>query len=201
MNDQNHGDAYEGPDAPSGGGDDIQAGYYRARAIEGSEQFGFSKNGGEQVAIVLELLDLRRQVTTLLAFGGNGMGPSIERLKALGWDGNPAGLAGIGTHEVQCEIKYEDWQGKISMRAEIKTRDGKFSFKAPMAEQQKRGFLAELAKVAAQVDGGGAPPAPASRPAQGGPPAKGGYPSDWDKGTTGPGRAPAQGQGGRVNLR
>lgn len=197
MNEQNHGDAYEGP----AHGGDIQAGYYKGRGIEGSEQFGFSKSGGEQVSIELELVDLQRTVTTLLAFAGNGMGPALERLKALGWDGNPNGLAGIGRNEVQVEIKYEEWDGKISMKAEIKTRDGKFSFKAPMAENQKRGFLAELAKVAAQVDGGGAPPAPGSRPAQGGPPGQGrGYPADWDKGGGGQ-RPPAQGQGGRVNLR
>lgn len=188
-----HGDAYEGDT------NEIQAGYYKGRGVAGSEQFGLSKSGNEQVSLELELLDLGRRVTTILSFGGKGMGPSVERLKALGWDGNPNGLAGIDRNEVQVEIKYEEYEGKVRMRAEIKTRDGKFSFQSPMAEQQKRGFLAELSRVAAQVNGAGAPAAGAPRG-----PAPNGYPADWDKGGTQASQAARGTQApaprGRVNL-
>jgi Flp pilus assembly secretin CpaC len=155
--------------------EDIQAGYYRGRGVAGSAQFGLSASGGEQVSLEVKLLDIGRTVTTIMAFAGKAMEFSIERLMALGWNGQAdESFPGIDTNEVNVEVKYEpDREGVSRMRVEIKTNGGHFSFKTPMAEQQKRGFMANLAKTAAQLGGARHGAAPAAGGAKG-------YPADWD---------------------
>ena len=57
------------------------------------------------------------------------------------------------------------------MEVEIKTGGGRFTFKKPMSDVEKRGFMANLSKQASQLGGGAQavqrpaaprPPAPAS---------------------------------------
>jgi hypothetical protein len=158
---------------------DIKAGYYKARGVEGTEQHGYAASGGEQISIELDvhLSDQEtRRLTTILAFAGKAAPISIERLKALGWDGSNE-LRGIGRNEVDVEVKYESNPQKPEagpqMRVEIKTEGGRFTFKKPMSEPEKRGFMVNLSKQAAQLSGG-TPQAPSG----------GGYPSSWD--TNGP---------------
>lgn len=144
-----------------------KAGFYRARGVAGTEQHGYAQGGGEQVSLELDVQISDQNVvrlTTILAFAG-GAGPiSIERLKALGWDGSNE-LRGIDRNEVEVEIKYEIPPGKTEeqMRVEIKT-GGRFAFKKPMNDQEKRGFMAALSKQAAQLDAanGQRPPAQAN---------------------------------------
>ena len=73
----------------------IEAGIYRARGIEGSDQFGFAKTGTEQVSIDLELIEIGQTVTTILMFSDAATPYSIDRLKALGWEGGDT-FAGTG---------------------------------------------------------------------------------------------------------
>lgn len=160
---------------------DIKAGYYKARGIPGTEQHGYASGGGEQISVELDVYisdQETRRLTTILAFAGKAAPISIDRLKALGWDGSGE-LKGIGANEVEVEIKYETNPAKPEegpkMKVEVKTDGGRFSFKKPMSEPEKRGFMANLSKQAAQLAAG----TPAAAPAAGG-----GYPPNWD--TNGP---------------
>lgn len=166
-----------------------QAGFYKARGIEGSEQHGYAANGGEQIAVDLDVQISDQEtarLATVLSFSGNAIQYSIERLKALGWDGSNE-LRGIGRNEVDVEIKYEIPPGKNAevMKVEIKTNGGRFAFKKPMSDMEKRGFMTNLSNLAKQYENGNAP-AQAQRPPtqqqtqqqtqQGG-----GYPPSWDE--------------------
>lgn len=155
-----------------------RAGFYRARGVAGSEQHGYAQGGGEQIALELDVQISDQEIarlTTILAFAGNAAPISIDRLKALGWDGSNE-LRGIDANEVEVEIKYEVPPGKSAevMKVEIKTNGGRFSFKQPMGDAERRGFMASLSKQAAQLAGGrpaaqATPPAPAQRAPQGRP--------------------------------
>lgn len=170
-----------------------QAGFYKARGVEGSEQHGYASNGGEQIAVDLDVHISDQEtvrLATVLSFAGNAVQYSIERLKALGWDGSNE-LRGIGRNEVDVEIKYEIPPGKSAevMKVEIKTNGaGRFAFKKPMSDMEKRGFMSNLSNLAKQYENGTAPAQAQRPPAQqqaGGQ----GYPSTWDDK---PGAPPAQ---------
>lgn len=160
-----------------------QAGFYKAHGIEGSEQQGYAEGGGEQISVELDVQLSDQEIvrlTSILSFNGKAAPISIERLKALGWDGSDV-LRGINKNEVEVEIKYRIPPGKTEerMEVEIKTNGGRFSFKKPMSEPEKRGFMANLSKQAAQL---------AANP-QGTAPALGPSPASWD--TNGPPAKPA----------
>ena len=149
---------------------DPAEGYYDAMAVEGSEVYGESEGGNEQVAIELRLIDLNRTVISILNFSDKAAPYSLERLKALGWEGGDS-LVGIGKNKVQVRAKREYWndretgEAKTAMKYEIQS-GGRFAFAKPMDEQKKRGFFAKLNDLASR-----------GTAAKG----AGGYPADWDK--------------------
>lgn len=145
----------------------IPAGYHRARGVEGSEQYGKSKQGNDQVAIDVDLLDLNERVTTFLPFTADAEPYSVDRLKALGWKGGDT-LAGIGENEVTAEVKYETYDGKLQMKVQIMTGGGRVVLKNPMNEPEKRAFMARLSSIAKS----------GAKPAQNA--GSGGYPANWD---------------------
>lgn len=158
--------------------DDIPEGYYEAQAVGETEphvQYGTSKNGNEQIAIELKLLDLSRDVFTVLNFSDAAAPFALERLRALGWEGGDD-MRGITKNKVQVRAKWDHYTddagvAKRTMKFEI-TTGSRFSFSKPMDDQQKRGFFARLNQLANQ--------APAPKNNQGGAQA-GGYPADWDR--------------------
>lgn len=143
----------------------IEPGIYRARGIEGSDQYGYAKTGTEQVSVDLELLENGQTVTTILMFSDAATPYSIDRLKALGWEGGDT-FEGISKNEVNVQISYEEYDGKTRLKAEIQA--SRFSFARPMDDAQKRAFFA-------RIKGGAPSPAAASAPKQGG------YPPNWDE--------------------
>jgi len=151
-------------------------GYYKARGIAGSEQFGYAKEGGEQVSVGLEVKISEKQtvqLSTIMSFSGGAVPYSIERLKALGWTGGDT-LEGIDANEVTVQLFYETPPGKSQeqLKVEIKTNGGsRFSFARPMDDQQKRGFMTNLSKLGRE-NGPGVAKAGASG---------GGYPASWDE--------------------
>lgn len=157
--------------------DDIAEGYYDAQALGETEPhviYGVSKNGNEQVAIELKLVDLNRDVFTVLNFSDAAAPFALERLRALGWDGGND-MRGITKNKVQVRAKWDHFtddqgQARRVMKFEIMT-GSRFSFQKPMDDAQKRGFFARLNQLASQQG------APKNGQAQQG----GGYPADWDK--------------------
>ncbi len=170
---------YEDP-LDEGGEDKLRAGMYKGRAVagSGSEDAWGGTDAAPQVAIDIDLPEAGRRVTSYLSFHPNAREFSVARLKACGWDGSAdLPFRGIDKNAVTVEIKYERYNGKVSMRAEIKTLG---RFKHALEPSRARSFMAELAKGAAVVDSApGATPRPAAR--QGSAPAGNGYPADWDK--------------------
>lgn len=154
-------------------------GFFKARGVAGSDQHGNASTGSDQIAVDLDvrISDTEtRRMTTVLSFGGKASPYSIERLVALGWDMSDAiPMRGLDTNEVDVEIRWErsPSTGEEYQRVEIKTASNRFAFKAPMTDQQKRGFMSRLAveaqrQVAATAGGDTSFPPPASALANGG---------------------------------
>ena len=125
----------------------IEAGTYKARGVEGSVQKGTSKSGTEQIALNLDIPSLGRQVTTFLYFSDNAIQYALDRLAALGWDGTPGKYNGISKNEVDVQIRYEMYDGKEQMKADIYTGGGQVVLKAPMQGQEERAFDDRIAKA------------------------------------------------------
>lgn len=144
----------------------IEPGIYKARGIEGSVQHGFSKNGTEQIAIDLDLFEIGERRQTFMYFSEKAEAYSLERLRALGWDGTmDETFPGISRNEVMVQIRYETYEGNEQMRVEIMVGGGRVTLQNTMNDQQKRGFMARIARLAKQSGPGpakaDAQPAPA----------------------------------------
>ncbi len=126
----------------------IQAGSYRGKAIAGSEQYGQTSNGNDQVVLDLELIDIGEKVSTFLVFSDKSAPYSVERLRALGWRGNDlSDLSGIDENEVDVGVAYEDYQGEQKMKVQILTGGG-VVLKNKLDDKGKRAFAAKYADLA-----------------------------------------------------
>ncbi len=130
----------------------IQAGKYRGRAVAGSEQYGQTKNGNDQIAIDLDL-ETGERVSTFLFFSEKAAKYSIQRLRALGWQGSDlADLSGIDLNDVDVEISYDEWEGKQTMKVNIVT-GGTVTLDKPLDDKGKRAFAAKFKGLAASMAG------------------------------------------------
>lgn len=120
---------------------DIQAGTYRAVCIPETAQFGQAKNGSDQFAVDLSLLDIGETVTCILSFSGGARQYSTEKMQAMGIRVGSDDLVIPGDHEFQCRISYEEWEGQERMRVDVVTSRVKLK---PMEPSAKRAFLADL---------------------------------------------------------
>ena len=144
----------------------IKAGRYKARGVAGSEQFGKSSTGNDQVAITLSLQETGERVTAFLSFAPKAKPYSTERLHALGWQpGSEEELPGIDRNEVDVDITYETYNGKESMRVNIVTAGGGISEENRFAPKEKKSFLQSLNREAGPAFNHGANAAPAAKPA------------------------------------
>jgi len=133
----------------------IKAGVYKGRGIAGSEQYGISENGNDQIAIDLDLGEMGR-ASTILNFSDAAAPYAVQRLRACGWKGNDlTRLDGIDANEVDVQVKYEEYKGEQKMRVEIMTGGGRVKFKQEMDDRAKRAFAARMKPLL-----GGAAPAP-----------------------------------------
>lgn len=127
----------------------IAAGIYKGRGIAGSEQYGTTSNDNDQIALDLTLADVGEQVTTFLIFTDKSAEYSIARLRELGWEGDDlSNLAGIDKNEVNVEIKYEEYQGKLQMRVQILTGGGRVVLQNSMDDKGKKAFAARFKGLA-----------------------------------------------------
>jgi hypothetical protein len=139
-------------------------GNYRARGVAGSEQFGTTKNGADQVVIDLELLDVGQTVSTFLYFSEKAAPHSIKRLRALGWTGTDlSDLAGIDAQEVEVRVYWETFNEKESMKVEIVTGGTVvLSDQARHDERGKKQFAARFANLVKSIPSAEAPKAAAN---------------------------------------
>ena len=134
---------------------DPKPGIYKGHAVEGSEQYGESKNGNPELLIDMMLTDLgNRVVTTPLYFSPESAPYSIERLRALGWETNDLqNLKGIGKNEVGIEIKYDLYEGSWKMKVQIQSGAGKFTTSKPT---EKAAWAAKVGAITGLDAGSGA---------------------------------------------
>lgn len=141
----------------------IAAGTYRARAIAGSEQYGQTTSGNDQIVIDLDLLDIGEKVSTFLVFSDKAAQYSIDRLRVAGWTGDDlANLVGLGDVECEVEVKYEMYNGDEKMKVQIRTGGGAVKLKDVLDEKGKKAFAAKY-KAYAVTAKKTAPAAPAPK--------------------------------------
>lgn len=144
----------------------IEAGTYTGRAVAGSEQYGQTSNGNDQVVIELELTELGEKVSTFLVFSDKSAPYAIQRLRALGWTGNNLGdLRGIDRNEVPVSVRYEEYKGELKMKVEIVTAGG-VVLQNQLDDKGKKAFAAKYASLVRSTPGGNAAPAARQAPAK-----------------------------------
>lgn len=144
----------------------IEAGMYKGRAVAGSEQYGSTSNGNDQIVIDLDLGE-EGKVSTFLVFSDKAAPYSMQRLRACGWQGTDlSDLKGIDANEVDVEVKYEEYNGEEKMKVQIYTGNG-VVLKDQFDAKGKKAFAAKYAKLAQttpSVATNAAPPRNASPP-------------------------------------
>ena len=126
----------------------IVAGKYRAVAVAGSEQYGQTKSGNDQIVITMDLPDLGEQVSVFLYFSDAAAPHSIKRLRRAGWSGDDlSNLVGLGSTECEVEIKYEEYQGQQKMKAEIAS-GGTITLETQLDDKAKKAFGAKFRDLA-----------------------------------------------------
>lgn len=127
----------------------IAGGIYRGRGVAGSEQYGVTNNGTDQIAIDMDL-DGGHRVTTFLYFSDKSAKYSIQRLRALGWQGSDlTNLSGIDANDVDVEIKYEEFQGEMKMKVNI-VAGGTVTLDKPLDDKGKKAFAARFKALASE---------------------------------------------------
>jgi len=128
----------------------INAGVFKGRAVAGSEQYGTTKGGNDQIVVDVDL-ETGDRVSAFLVFSEAAAPHSMKRLRALGWEGdNLADLQGLGSRECDVRVSYEQWEGKEKMRVEIVT-GGTVTIKDPLDDRSKRAFAQRFANLAKQT--------------------------------------------------
>lgn len=141
----------------------IPGGVHKGRAIAGSEQYGTSSGGHDQIVVDLSLTELGEQVSTFLIFSDASAPYSIQRLRACGWQGDDlSNLAGIDANDVDVEVRYEMYDSKQQMRVQILTGGGRVVLDKPLDDQGKRAFAAKFKGLAVASRAPASPNAKAS---------------------------------------
>jgi len=138
--------------------DELKPGRYKARAVRGSEQYGEAgDNATPQIAIDMQVPSLNRTLTTFLFFSSAAAPYSYERLRALGWEDSQGleNLAAIDRNEVEVNVTTETYQGKLQVRCDIATGNGKVTLQKTV---DKKSFAARVKAITGS--GGAAPPLP-----------------------------------------
>lgn len=157
----------------------IEDGTYRARAMPGTAQLGYTSKGTEQVVVGFEFQDAPHKGQKIAWYGYFSEATAertIESLRFCGWTGDDLfDLSTVGSPEssdVDIVIESEeDEQGKRRTRVRWVNRRGiGMALKEKMNEQQARDFAKRMkGAVLAQKQKSGTPKSNASRPIGGNP--------------------------------
>lgn len=127
----------------------IEAGTYRAQAVPGSEQYGNSTNGTDQIVIDFELIDIGEKVSVFLFFSEKAAPHSMKRLRVAGFTGdNLADLVGLGSCECEVKVFYEDYNGEQKMKTEI-VAGGTVVLANKLDDKGRKAFGAKFKSLAA----------------------------------------------------
>ena len=125
----------------------IQSGTYKARGVEGSVQWGTTKNGTDQMVVDLDLVDIGERVSCFLYFTEKSAPHSVKRLRALGWTGDDlSDVRGIDAADVDVSVSYEEYNGKQQMKVEIVT-GSTVTVQDPMSAGAKKSFAQRYANL------------------------------------------------------
>jgi len=134
---------------------EMKAGRFKGRGLKGSAQYGESEGGNLQIAVDLNVPELGRTVTCFLSFTQAAYPYSVDRLRAMGWQGHDImDLDGIDANEVDLDIFEDVYQGKKNWKVEIVSGPGKVAMKKAVDKSE---FARRLAAIT-----GGASAAPAT---------------------------------------
>jgi hypothetical protein len=151
----------------------VPDGTYRARAVAGSEQLGFSSKGTEQIALVFALTGegYEDQQGTWFGYLSDAAAKyALASLRAAGWTGDDISetpLPGVGDVECEVVIENEEYEGKTRSKIQFVNRVGGVVLKTPMTDAQRKSFAARMksAAVASRQENGVAAPKTATKPA------------------------------------
>jgi hypothetical protein len=137
---------------------DVKEGIYRARGVQGSQEYGDSKAGFPELLLLVTILDLKRDLTVALSFHPNSAPYSIQRLRALGCESTDLSqMTGLDSKEVMVKLFYDNYSGTPQLKVEIMTGGGQFHVARPVDPK------VWAARVAAILSGNGAQAASAQK--------------------------------------
>lgn len=127
----------------------LEAGYYRARAVEWG--LGKTEKGNRHVAVRFETFDAEgrpgESITWYGYFTEKTQERTLESLQHCGWEGDDiTELAGIERNEVQLVVEQEEYEGKRRAKVAWVNRPGGggVAIKAPLDEAEKADFAREV---------------------------------------------------------
>lgn len=139
------------------GGTALRPGMYKkCRGIEESWKHGFSTKGTPEITLNVFIPELKRHATIVLYFSADAAKFSMERLRSMGWEGNDIrNLRGISTRDIDVEITYEMFEGKMRPKVQI-MGGGTFETRNP-AQNVDEWAARVQALMGGGPEGGGAP--------------------------------------------
>jgi hypothetical protein len=129
----------------------INDGTYECRAT-GKAEYGVSSNNTDQIAVEIDVLDgagaSLGQRRVYLSFSQNAATYSIEKLRALGFNGTRLdNLVGLGSTLARCSAKTEpDNKGEPRQSFDVFGGSGK-AFKNEMSDKEKARFADRFAAI------------------------------------------------------
>lgn len=106
--------------------------------------------------VVLNIPELSRTLTSPLYFSPQAKPFSLERMRAMGWEGglskeDVTDLKGIDKNEVDVEIRIEEYEGKLRPKVQILSGGGTFHSSKPLSPAE---FKAKLQASTGNAGGG-----------------------------------------------
>lgn len=146
---------------------ELNNGKYRARATEWD--LAEAGTGSPQVAVGFELLDdgyVGRRITWYGYWSDAALEITVKALRACGWKGNDLlELSGLDANEVDLVIENEEYEGQWTPRVKFVNVPGGLAIKAPMSDDKRKAFAAQMRQKIAGLDAMENQGKPAAKPA------------------------------------
>lgn len=123
----------------------IEPGYYKAKAVSAS--LGYTSNGNEQVAMLVDMVDLGKQMTWYGYFTDKTADRTLESLMIAGWDGDSlVTFEGLGSTEFVAVVEEDTYNGETRTRISWinRARSGGPKLNNPMSDVQMQNFASKM---------------------------------------------------------